>query len=74
MTIPGFTAESAVYQNRDYRMAAARPESAGQTVKAQLNCAGCTDYCTQECEGLPTHALGRCFFACRSRCCRGIRD
>jgi hypothetical protein len=73
MTIPGFTAESALGKNREYRMTATH-ETAGQTVKAQLNCAGCDNFCTRECEGLPIQAVGRCFFACRSRCCRGIRE
>lgn len=73
MNIPGFTAESSVGASSHYRLVA-RHEWGEQTVRAQVNCTGCTNYCTQECEGLPLHSLGRCFWACYPRCCRGIRD
>ena len=45
-----------------------------QTVRAQVNCSGCANYCTQECQGYPYYYLGRCFSACYGRCCHGIRD
>ncbi len=73
MNIPGFTAESSIGANSNYRLAA-RHEWGEQAVRVQMNCTGCDNYCTQECEGLPVHSLGRCFRACYSRCCHGIRD
>jgi hypothetical protein len=73
MNIPGFTAESSIGASSNYRLAA-RHDWGEQTVRAQVNCLGCANYSTQECEDLPPHLLGPCYRFYYNRCCHGIRD
>ena len=73
MNIPGFTAESSISANSTYRLAA-KHDWGEQTVRAQVNCLGCTGYATEVCDGLPPHLLAVCHQFYYNRCCHGIID